>query len=670
MKKIILYAAAAATALALMLCGCFSGNAEERYSSPIITLQPSDVCTESGQPVAFETAAEGDGLTYQWYYKKYNSPRWHTWNGHTTSKTFAIANPTWNGMRVYCRITDSSGGSKATRPALISLNNPPVITSQPRSVTVTLGETAYFRVEATGNGKLNYQWYYKKNNSRLWTKWRGHTLSETEAVSNNSWNGMQVFCIVTDSTGSSVSSEPASINVIDSPTVISQPESRGLSEDGDAAFTVNGGTEGLAYQWFYIPKAGKYGIEMKDRNEDVLSIASADTKIGTQVYCRLNCPGGSTVASEKAEINPAGAPLITFQPQPVAAKTGDRMYFSVRASGNSVRYQWYIKTRNSIGWFPLAEQTRSDISLTASQALSGGEIRCEVTDSNGNKTTSLPAGITVSDKTDITTQPEDLTVSSGEEVKIRIATSAESARFQWYSDKGDGFGWKTLAGQTDSEFIGIADSSWHGMKIKCVITADGSAAVSSRAATITVNDILSLKSSPTDVTAQSGDRVNFSVKATGRDLKYQWMRMDNGSENWVSWKGQNKQSTELPAERSWHRMKVRCDISDCTGKRISSDTADVWITDALDILRQPQSISVRAYELTYFSVVAQGKGLQYQWYYKKRGMSDWHIWKKHTAPYTSALSNSSWDGMQVMCVITDAYGEKISSASSVITIRH
>ena len=667
-RHLLMKTAAAATAIALVLCGCFSGSPAETHSPPAITIQPADILAAPGQNISFETAAAGEGITYQWYYKKYNFPRWLIWKGHTSSRTYATVNSTWNGMRVYCCIRDKYGSSIATRSALVSLGDPPVITSQPCSVTVNLGETAYFRVSATGNGELQYQWYYKKRNSTFWTKWRGHTLSETEAVSNNSWNGMQVFCIVTDSTGGSTSSLPATVTITDIPTIISQPESATLSKDGSAAFSVKGGTEGLDYQWYFVPQGSLFGVKMLNRDQAELSLTSADVPSG-KVYCRVNCPGGSAIISDRAAIQPAGTPLLTLHPQSVAARSGETMSFSAEASGDGLKYRWFLKRKNLSVWSTLKGQTASDLTLTVSPALSGSEICCEVTDSSGNSILSQPAEITVNDKIDIAVQPKDATVSSGEEVRLRIVTGAREARFQWYADRGDGFGWVRLPGQTGSEFVGIADSRWHGWKLKCVITADGCTPVSSRAATVTVNDLLTLKKSPDAVSARSGDEVKFSVKATGRDLRYQWMRMDKGTDTWRIWKGQNNPTVLLAAERSWHRMKVRCDISDRTGKIISSDSANVWIKDALDILRHPGSIAVTAYEPAEFSVVAQGDGLRYQWYYKKKGMHDWHIWKNHTTAVTSALSNPSWDGMRVKCVVTDAHGSRIASNASAVTIK-
>ncbi len=669
-NNLLIKAAAAATVIALILCGCLSESGSSHgYAPPEIITQPSDVTTRPGEWVTFETAAEGRGLLYQWYYKKRNASRWSVWNGHDTSSTKAQANASWGGMRVYCRITGPNGCSAATRAATVSLGKTVEIISQPEDVTVNLGQTAFFRVEAAGEG-LRYQWYFCKTGSRLWTKWKGHTGSETQAQANDTWVDMHVCCLVSDRQGNSVCSGAAAVTVLNRPTVISHPQSIPDSAAGQLRFSVKGGTEGLGYQWFFKPEGAAWGMKIMDKTDSELSLVSQNLWNGSRIYCRIKNPGGRMIYSDAVKVYTDGRPVILSSPVCAAAKAGSLMAFSVRAEGSGLRYRWQLRLKDSPAWISLSGRDGPDLTLSAWPLFSGAMIRCAVTDSRGRKVYSDAAGISVTSGADISSQPEDVTVSSGEAVRIRTATGASGAKFQWYIQKTGYLRPVMLRDQTSDTFDGIADSSWHNALLICKVTADDGSHVFSRAARVTVNDILTLKASPEDITARSGERPFIGVMASGRDLKYQWLRRDFGSDKWVKWEGQNLPAVSSPASTSWHKMKVRCDITDCTGRLISSDSASVWITDALDILRQPQSISVAPWQPVEFSVAAQGKGLRYQWYYRKADMTEWHIWRKHTSSDTYAVSNPTWDGMKVICEVSDSEGNTLRSEPAVVRINH
>ncbi|MCC8074972.1 MAG: hypothetical protein LIO95_03350, partial [Clostridiales bacterium] len=102
--------------------------------------------------------------------------------------------------------------SVSSDPATITLGATLAITSQPEDVTVQAGKEVSFTVEATGTD-LSYQWYYKKAGATSWSIWNNHTTATTSATANSSWDGMQVYCVVTDGNGNSVSSDPATITL-------------------------------------------------------------------------------------------------------------------------------------------------------------------------------------------------------------------------------------------------------------------------------------------------------------------------------------------------------------------------------------------------------------------------------------------------------------------------
>jgi hypothetical protein len=88
-----------------------------------------------------------------------------------------------------------------------STNSAPVITVQPSNVTLAVGQTATFSVQATGSGTLTYQW--QKSNTAI----SGATSSSyTTSPTTTADSGSQFSVIVSNSTGS-VTSNPATLTV-------------------------------------------------------------------------------------------------------------------------------------------------------------------------------------------------------------------------------------------------------------------------------------------------------------------------------------------------------------------------------------------------------------------------------------------------------------------------
>ena len=165
-----------------------------------------------------------------------------------------------------------------------------------------------------------------------------------------------------------------------------------------------------------------------------------------------------------------------------------------------------------------------------------------------------------------------------------------------------------------------------------------------------------------------GDKVTFTVKATGTDLSYQWYIKKTGASDWTLWEGHTTATTSAIANDSWNGMKVRCVVKDSSGKKLESNTATVTLKNTLTITTQPQSVTTKPGDTVTFTVKATGIGLSYQWYVKKAGASDWTLWKGHTTAATSAIANDSWNGMKVRCVIKDSSGKKVESNVATVTL--
>jgi hypothetical protein len=81
----------------------------------------------------------------------------------------------------------------------------------------------------------------------------------------------------------------------------------------------------------------------------------------------------------------------------------------------------------------------------------------------------------------------------------------------------------------------------------------------------------------------------------------------------------------------------------------------------LEIISQPQSVTVAEGEIAEVTVEVQGDGLTYQWYYTSNGSgSQFFKSSNKTATYTTTM-DASRDGRQVYCVITDQYGNSVTT---------
>src|SRR6202030_1262706 len=141
------------------------------------------------------------------------------------------------GLLSACGSTSSSPATAATTP---------VITIQPASVSVTVGQPATFTVAATGTAPLSYQW--TKNGSNVGM----NSATYSTAATTSADNGAKIQVTVSNSKGSTPSSMiTLTVNATATkPAITTQPMNTTVSAGKTATFTVAAsGTATLSYQW-------------------------------------------------------------------------------------------------------------------------------------------------------------------------------------------------------------------------------------------------------------------------------------------------------------------------------------------------------------------------------------------------------------------------------------
>ena len=184
-----------------------------------IVTQPKSTTVVEGSSAKFSVVASGNSLTYQWQTK---APAATTWKNSTSASakkaTFTLtAQAAHNGYQFRCIVTDGSGNTVTSSAAKLTVSEAgaPRITTQPKSATVKKGAIATFKVVATGEGTLSYQWQSIAPGSKTW---KDSTSANAKKAAfsltvKDAHDGYRFRCVVTDSRGRSVTSTAVTLKV-------------------------------------------------------------------------------------------------------------------------------------------------------------------------------------------------------------------------------------------------------------------------------------------------------------------------------------------------------------------------------------------------------------------------------------------------------------------------
>ena len=137
--------------------------------SLVIISQPLSLTRIVGEEATFTVEATDDPLTFQW---QVFEDGWIDLPGETT-RSLSIQNVTlqMSGNQYRVVVINSEGSRRISDTATLTVNdapNPPVIISQPLSLTRAEGEEATFTVAATGAPTLTFQWQFSEDGGVTW----------------------------------------------------------------------------------------------------------------------------------------------------------------------------------------------------------------------------------------------------------------------------------------------------------------------------------------------------------------------------------------------------------------------------------------------------------------------------------------------------------------------
>ena len=468
-------------------------------SPPTITAQPANQTVDPGQTATFSVTATGTApLSYQWQKGQANIPG-ATAATYTTPATAGADNGT--SFRV---IVTNPVASIPSSAAILTLNGPPTITTQPANKTVNLGGTATFSVVATGTAPLSYQWQRNQVNIAGATSSTYTTPATTSAD-----NGASFRVIVTNPV-SNIASSAATLNVNSPPTITTQPSAQTVNVGQTATFSVvAAGTAPLSYQW-QKNQANILGATA------AIYTTPATTSVDNGTSFRVIVTNPVTSAtSNAATLTVNIGPSIATQPANQTVNVGQTATFSVTAGGTApFSYQWQKNQANIPGATAAIYTTPATTS-----ADNGTSFRVIVTNPVSNITSSA-ATLNVNSPPTITAQPANQTVSAGQSATFSVTAGGSAPlSYQWLKNSVN------ISGATSSSYTTPATTAADDASTFEVVVTNLVSSVTSNMATLTVDSVPTITTQPANQSVAVGQTATFSVLATGTaPLSYQWQR--------------------------------------------------------------------------------------------------------------------------------------------------
>lgn len=488
-----------------------AGSAESRTATVVVEYKP--VFTTS-PPAATQTVATGTAvtlsvatngtnpITYQW--RKNNVDI--TGNPSALTPSLQLTGLDWFDSASYTCVASNGIGSTTSSAAKLVVTSGPLFTVQPPTTkAVAVGATLSVSAKAVGTGAIKYQWFKGTTPVPGATSATLKLNNASEAVHESD----TYFVRATNGLGST-DSDPLQVDVQIPPAIAVPPQTTfNLAAGAPLILSVSAsGTPILAYQWY------QNNLPIPGANADTLDLTPLFwTQRGAYKCIVSNAVGKAT--SKTFTVNLTSPAVILTQPTNTKIARGGSGTLRVVAGGTpTIKYQWF---KNGA---PVPKATGTSLVLSKVSDATVGNYTVQVSNTlNVVPVMSDVARVEVENAPRIVTHPVTAYAPVGGVATFSVLADPLTSpviRYQWYKGK------LALAGETNSMLTLSGLSTANNGSYSVVVTNDVGK-VTSRAATLYVQNPPAITVEPLDQTKYEYDTVTFSVTATGSaTLKYSW----------------------------------------------------------------------------------------------------------------------------------------------------
>ena len=260
---------------------------------------------------------------------------------------------------------------------------------------------------------------------------------------------------------------------------------------------------------------------------------------------------------------------IEGQPKDVKVKSGSKAKFTVKVKQKNVTYQWYSRPSAKDKWTAINGATNTALTVVATGANNGWQYRCCVKNSREELYSDMATLTVTLQKPVIKTPPKSLAVVSGKKAKFTVKASGPKLTYTWYSRPNAEGEWTSIAGQTKKDLSIVASKANDGSQYYCHIqNADGEADTAVVTLTVTPQPP-TIKTQPKDAKVKIGAKAKFKVKASGKNVTYQWYYRTSETGEWVLLDGATAATYTVIATEGNIGWQFRCLAKNADGQAYS-----------------------------------------------------------------------------------------------------
>ena len=567
-------------------------------SPSVISLQPVNTTTCSGNNVSFSVTASGPSLTYQWQVSTDAGATWNNVSGATTTLlTLNAVTVGMNNNQYRVQLSSCTPGGLTSNPATLTVNAGVAITTQPVSVNICTGSNTSFSVTATGTS-LSYQWQISTNAGANFTDITG---ANTATLSLNAvtvlMNNNQYRVIVSNACPSSLTSVTATLTVSNVTVIGTHPANTTVCAGNNASFSVIATGSNPSSQWQVSTDAGVTWTNISGATTSTLTLNGATVSLNNNQYRVVisTCAGGS-INSNAATLTVNAAPAIVTQPTSAIACTGNNVTFTSAATGTNISFQWQLSTDAGATWSNVAAANTNSLTLNAvTAAMNNNQYRVVVSGTCTPATVnSAAAALTINNSVNISLQPASTAVCAGTNTSFTTNASGSGLTYQWQVSTNGGTSFTNITGATTNTLsLTAITPAMNANQYRAVLNGNCVTNLFTSVATLTVNSSVTIVTHPASQVGCAPNAASFSVTATGTSITYQWQVSVNSGSTWTNISGATNSIlniTALSALLSGNQYRVIVSGAPCGTLTSNAATLTVASLPTVSISASPASI--------------------------------------------------------------------------------